>query len=79
VKRLYATPSVDEAQKLQALLKQAGIEASIDTRSGASIQTGAVNFALYIQDADGPAAVEVLAAWLEKELEGPEEPDILEP
>ncbi|HZE96748.1 MAG TPA: DUF2007 domain-containing protein [Planctomycetota bacterium] len=76
MKRLYATPSVDEAQKLQELLKQAGIESSIDTRAGASVQTGAVNFALYIEDKDAPAAVGVLAAWLEKDLDVPDEPDL---
>ena len=72
MKRLYATPSVDEAQRIQALLKAAGIESSLDTKSGGSVSTGAVVFGIYIEDKDAPEAVGVLAAWLEKE-EAPEE------
>jgi type III secretory pathway lipoprotein EscJ len=76
VKRLYATESVDEAQRLQALLKAAGIESSLDTKSGGSVVTGAVVFGLYIEDKDAADAVEVLAKWMEKEMETPEEPDL---
>lgn len=75
MKRLYATESVDEAQRLQALLKAAGIESSLDTKSGGSVVTGAVVFGLYIEDQDAAAAVEVLAKWIEKDLE-PDEPDL---
>jgi type III secretory pathway lipoprotein EscJ len=76
VKRLYATESVDEAQRLQVLLKAAGIESSLDTKSGGSVVTGAVVFGLYIEDKDAADAVEVLAKWMEKEMETPEEPDL---
>jgi len=72
VKRLYATESVDEAQRLQVLLKAAGIESSLDTKSGGSVSTGAVVFGIYIEDKDAPEAVGILAAWIEKE-EAPEE------
>lgn len=75
MKRLYATESVDEAQRLQALLKAAGIESSLDTKSGGSVVTGAVVFGLYVEDKDAPEAVGVLARWIEKDLE-PEEPDL---
>jgi type III secretory pathway lipoprotein EscJ len=76
VKRLYATESVDEAQRLQALLKAAGIESSLDTKSGGSVVTGAVVFGLYIEDKDAADAVEVLAKWMEMEMETPEEPNL---
>jgi hypothetical protein len=76
VKRLYATESVDEAQRLQSLLKAAGIESSLDTKSGGSVVTGAVIFGIYIEDKDAADAVEVLAKWMEKEMETPEEPDL---
>jgi len=72
VKRLYATPSVDEAQHLQGLLQAAGIDSSLDTKSGGSVATGAVVFGIYIEDKDAPEAVGILAAWIEKE-EAPEE------
>jgi type III secretory pathway lipoprotein EscJ len=75
VKRLYATESVDEAQRLQSLLQAAGIESSLDTKSGGSVVTGAVVFGIYIEDKDAADAVEVLAKWIEKNLE-PEEPDL---
>ena len=75
MKRLYASESVDEAQRLQALLKSAGIESTLDTKSGGSVVTAAVVFGIYIQDQDAPAAVEVLAKWIEKGLE-PDEPDL---
>ena len=74
MKRLYATESVDEAQRLQALLKQAGIESSIDTKSGGSVVTAAVVFGLYVEDKDAPEAAGILADWIEKHLD-PEEPD----
>ena len=75
MKRLYATESVDEAQKLQGLLKAVGIDSSLDTKSGGSVVTGAVVFGIYIEDKDAPGAVEVLATWIEKSLE-PDEPDL---
>lgn len=75
MKRLYATESVDEAQRLQELLKAAGIESSLDTKSGGSVVTGAVVFGIYIEDKDAPDAVGVLAKWIEKDLE-PDEPDL---
>lgn len=75
MKRLYATESVDEAQKLQGLLKAAGIESSLDTKSGGSVVTGAVVFGIYIEDKDAPDAVGVLAKWIERDLE-PDEPDV---
>ena len=76
MKRLYATESVDEAQRLQELLKAAGIESSLDTKSGGSVVTAAVVFGIYIEDKDAPDAVGILAKWIEKDLDGPEEPDL---
>jgi type III secretory pathway lipoprotein EscJ len=75
VKRLYATGSVDEAQRIQALLKAAGIDSSLDTKSGGSVVTGAVVFGIYVEDRQAAQAVDVLAGWLEKDLD-PEEPDL---
>jgi len=75
VKRLYATPSVEEAQRIQALLKAAGIESSLDTKSGGGVVTGAVVFGIYIDDRDAAEAVGILAAWIEKDIE-PDEPDL---
>jgi type III secretory pathway lipoprotein EscJ len=75
VKRLYATESVDEAQRIQALLKSAGIESSLETKSGGGVITGAVVFGIYIEDKDAAEAVGILAGWLEKDLD-PEEPDL---
>jgi len=75
VKRLYATPSVDEAQRIQALLKAAGILSSLDTKSGGGVVTGAVVFGIYIDDRDAAEAVGILAAWIEKDIE-PDEPDL---
>ena len=72
MKRLYATPSADEAQHLQGLLKAAGIDSSLDTKTGGSVSTSAVVFGIYIEDKDAPEAVGILAAWIEKE-EAPEE------
>jgi hypothetical protein len=74
VKRLYATESVDEAQRIQGLLKQAGIESTLDTKSGGSIVTGMVVFGVYVADKDAPDAAAILADWIEKHLD-PEEPD----
>jgi hypothetical protein len=76
VKRLYASTSVDEAQGIQALLEKAGIESTLDTKSGGAATTGAVVFGIYIDDRHTPRAVEILAAWLEKALDGPVEPDV---
>jgi len=75
VKRLYATPSVDEAQRIQALLKAAGIESSLETKSGGGVVTGAVVFGIYIEDQDAPEAVGILAGWIEKDLD-PDLPDL---
>ncbi len=74
MKRLYATESVDEAQRLQALLQQAGIGSTIDTKSGGAVVTGAVVFGLYVEDRDAPEAAGILADWIEKHLD-PQEPD----
>lgn len=76
MKRLYATPSVDEAQHLQGLLEKAGINSSLDTRTGGGVSTGAVVFGIYVEDKDAPEAVGILASWIEKELEGPAEEDL---
>lgn len=74
MKRLYATESVDEAQRIQGFLKQAGIESTLDTKSGGSVLTGAVVFGIYVADQDAPDAAAVLAEWIEKHLD-PEERD----
>ncbi|HEV3026666.1 MAG TPA: DUF2007 domain-containing protein [Planctomycetota bacterium] len=75
MKRLYATESVDEAQRIQALLQRSGIDSSLNTKSGGGVVTGAVVFGIYIEDKDAAEAVGILASWLEKELD-PEEPDL---
>jgi len=75
VKRLYATESVDEAERIQALLQAAGIDSSLDTKSGGSVVTGAVVFGIYVEDRHAAQAAEVLAGWLEKDL-NPDEPDL---
>ncbi|HLY08686.1 MAG TPA: DUF2007 domain-containing protein [Planctomycetota bacterium] len=75
MKRLYATGSVDEAERLQALLRRVGIDSSVDTKSGGSVVTGAVVFGIYVEDRDAPEAAGILADWIEKHLE-PEEPDL---
>jgi hypothetical protein len=74
VKRLYATESVDEAQRIQGFLKQAGIESSLETKSGGAVVTGAVVFGIYVEDKDAPDAAGLLAEWIEKHLD-PGEPD----
>ncbi len=76
MKRLYASTSVDEAQSIQALLEKAGIESTLDTKSGGGATTGAVVFGIYIDDKHTPRAIEILAAWLEKDIDGPAEPDL---
>ncbi len=75
MKRLYATESVEEAERIRAFLKAAGIEASIDTKSGGAVPTGAVVFGIYVRDPDAPDAAGLLADWIEKHLD-PEEPDL---
>ena len=74
MKRLYATESVDEAQRIQDLLRRSGIESSVDTKSGGAVVTGAVVFGVYVEDKDAPEAAGILADWIEKHLD-PEEPD----
>ena len=69
MKRLYATESVDEAQRIQALLKAAGIDSSLETKSGGSVVTGAVVFGIYVEDRHAAEAAGVLASWLEKDLD----------
>jgi hypothetical protein len=76
VKRLYASTSVDEAQRIQALLEEAGIPSTLDTKSGGGVSTGAVVFGIYIDDKHTSRAVEILAAWLERDIDGPVEPDL---
>ena len=75
MKRLYATESVEEAERIQAYLKRAGIDASIDTKSGGAVTTGAVIFGLYVRDEDAPDAAGLMADWIEKHLD-PQEPDL---
>ena len=72
MKRLYATESVEEAERIQAFLKRAGIEASIDTKSGGAVATGAVVFGLYVRDLDAPEAAGLMADWIEQRLDPPE-------
>ena len=75
MKRLYATESVEEAERIRAYLLKAGIEASIDTKSGGAVATGAVVFGIYVRDPDAPEAAAALADWIEKHLD-PQEPDL---
>jgi hypothetical protein len=65
---------VEEAQKIQAFLKAAGIDSSVDTKSGGSVVTGAVVFGIYVEDQDAPEAASLMADWIGKHLD-PEEPD----
>ena len=76
MKRLYASTSVDEAQRIQALLEKAGIDSTLDTKSGGGATTGAVVFGIYIDEKHTPRAVEILAAWLERDIDEPAEPDV---
>ena len=56
VKRLYATLNTAEAQRLRALLKDQGIDATLEADGG-----------IHVRDEDAPAAAEALARHFEKE------------
>jgi hypothetical protein len=71
MKRLYATTDLTEAELLRALLRDQGIESSLDNTGGAALAVGlptaAVPIGINVSDEDAPAAVEALARHFEKE------------
>ena len=86
MKRLYATTDPTEAEILRALLRDAGIESTLDNEGGAAyavgLPTGAVPLGINVIDADAAAAAEVLAAHFEKQTvmeDDPEAPPPLTP
>jgi hypothetical protein len=64
MKRLYATTDEIEAEVLRALLRDGGIESTLDDDGG-----------IDVRDEDAPAAVEILAAHFEKQDVGEVDPD----
>jgi hypothetical protein len=70
MKRLYATTDPAEAQILRALLRDAGIETSLDNEGGADyaigLPTSVAPLGLNVSDEDAAAAAEILAAHFEK-------------
>jgi hypothetical protein len=70
VKRLYATTDLAEAEILRALLRDEGIESTLDNEGGAALAVGlpsaAVPIGINVSDADAPAAAEALARHFEK-------------
>lgn len=86
MKRLYATTDLAEAQILRALLRDAGIESSLDNEAGAAfaigLPTSAAPLGINVSDEDAAAAAEVLAAHFEKQTvmeDDPEAPPPLTP
>ena len=70
MKRLYATTDPTEAKILRALLRDAGIETTIDNEGGADYIGGlpisAVPLGINVGEEDAAAAAEILAAHFEK-------------
>ena len=86
MKRLYATTDPTEAEILRALLRDAGIESTLDNEGGAAyavgLPTGAVPLGINVGDQDAASAAEVLAAHFEKQTvmeDDPEAPPPLSP
>lgn len=70
MKRLYATTDLTEAQVLRALLRDQGIESTLDNEGGAAyaigMPTAAVPIGINVRDEDAPAAAEAMARHFEK-------------
>jgi hypothetical protein len=84
MKRLYATTDPTEAQVLRALLRDAGIETTIDNEGGADyaigLPTSISPLGLNVSDEDAAAAAEILAAHFEKHpLPMDDDPEAPEP
>ncbi len=84
MKRLYATTDPTEAEILRALLRDAGIETTLDNAGGADFVGGlpisAVPLGINVGDEDAAAAVEILAAHFEKHpLPTDDDPEAPEP
>ena len=79
MKRLYATTDLTEAELLRALLRDQGIESSLDNEGGAAyavgMPTSAVPVGINVRDEDAPAAAEALARHFEKQDSREMEPD----
>lgn len=70
MKRLYATTDPAEAELLRALLRDAGIESTLDNEYGApyaiGLPTAAVPLGINVGDSDAAQAAEILAGHFEK-------------
>lgn len=79
MKRLYATTDPMEAGILQALLRDAGIESTLDNEGGAAyavgLPTSAVPLGINVSDEDAAAAAAVLASHFEKQNVGEDDPE----
>jgi hypothetical protein len=79
MKRLYATTDPTEAEILRALLRDAGIESTLDNEGGAAyavgLPTGAVPLGITVADGDAAAGAEVLAAHFEKQTVMEDDPE----
>jgi len=79
VKRLYATTDLVEAEVLRALLRDQGIESTLDNEGAAAFAVGvpsaAAPIGINVSDEDAPAAAEALARHFEKTDAADTEPD----
>jgi hypothetical protein len=79
MKRLYATTDAVEVEVLRALLRDRGIESSLDNEGGATLAlglpTGAVPLGINVADEDAAAAAEALAGHFEKQQAADTEDD----
>jgi len=70
MKRLYGTTDPIEAELLRALLRDAGIESTLDNQNGAAyaigLPTSISTLGINIKDEDAEAAVDILARHFEK-------------
>lgn len=70
MKRLYGTTDPIEAELLRALLRDAGIESTLDNQNGAAyaigLPTSVSPLGIDVSDEDAPAAADVLARHFEK-------------
>jgi hypothetical protein len=70
MKRLYATADLTEAELLRALLRDQGIESSLDNTGGdvlaVGLPTAAAPIGINVSDEHAPAAEEALARHFEK-------------
>jgi hypothetical protein len=79
MKRLYATTDPAEAEILRALLRDAGIESTLDNEGAAAyavgLPTGAVPLGINVVDGDAAAAAEVLAAHFQGQTVMEDDPE----